>query len=129
MQVVESAADMPSESDYTYAHCSHALIAAIAQLRDPLAPYASHQPPRGPRAVPISKEDMLYWAVQYESHSYVLDWVAGIMFEMVGLSEEAQALGRYWSENVVLEVLGKVGGSTIVAIYARQDSCVYLGRL
>ena len=46
---------------------------------------------------------------QYEVKSYPLDWSVGILFEMVGLSEEAQALGRYSHEDVVLEVLRQVG--------------------
>ncbi len=46
---------------------------------------------------------------QYEVRSYTLDWQVGILYEMAGLSEEAQALGRYPTEDVVLEVVRQVG--------------------
>lgn len=48
---------------------------------------------------------------QYEVRSYTLDWQVGILYEMAGLSEEAQALGRYHTEDVVLEVVRQVGGA------------------
>ena len=45
---------------------------------------------------------------QYEVGSYVLDWCHSILYDLTGLSEEAQALGRYGHEDVVLETLQQV---------------------
>ena len=40
---------------------------------------------------PQSRSDMLSWS-RYESGQYSLDWQAGILFELEGMSKEADAL-------------------------------------
>lgn len=110
--IVEMAGDLPSDQDWTFERCSRAMIACMAQLHDP-SPGAVHYPAPGSDGRgalrPKDKEDMLYW-IQYEAAAYPLDWAVSVLFEMVGLSEEAEAADLYPLENIVMDVMDKVRG-------------------
>ncbi len=53
---------------------------------------------------------------QYEAGAYPLDWAVGLLFEMTGVSEEAQAVERYHLENVCMDVLTRVRGRMRVGL-------------
>ncbi|GLI69285.1 hypothetical protein VaNZ11_013868, partial [Volvox africanus] len=104
--LVESDPDEPPELDWSFARCSRTLVALVTQLADPNPPerVEGRYPPEVPPIKPQNATDMMYW-IRYEIKSYSLDWSVGILYEMAGLSEEAQAVGRYEQEDIVLQVM------------------------
>ncbi|GIL86774.1 hypothetical protein Vretifemale_15008, partial [Volvox reticuliferus] len=104
--LVESDPNAPPELDWSFARCSRTLVALVMQLvnPNPPEPVGGRYPPEVQPIKPRNPTDMLYW-IQYEIKSYSLDWSVGILYEMTGLSEEAQAVGRYEQEDIVLQVV------------------------
>ncbi|KAG2489647.1 hypothetical protein HYH03_011926 [Edaphochlamys debaryana] len=130
--MVESDTDAPAELDWDFARCSRTLVALVVQLVDPSPAHAAvsgRYPPQGERMRPKDAEDMMYW-IRYEVRSYPLDWSVGILFEMAGLSEEAQAVGRYHTEDIVLEVMRQLPDAVLLQVVRRlflRLACYLLG--
>ncbi|GLC69874.1 hypothetical protein PLESTF_000890300 [Pleodorina starrii] len=107
-ELVESDPEAPPQLDWSFARCARTLVALVTQMADPAPPdeegVGGRYPPEVAPHRPRSATDMMYW-IRYEIKSYTLDWSVGILYEMTGLSEEAQALGRYEHEDIVLQVL------------------------
>ncbi|GAX79741.1 hypothetical protein CEUSTIGMA_g7182.t1 [Chlamydomonas eustigma] len=76
----------PRLDNWTCEDCTRHLIILCLQLRDPqgrcLAGYFR----------PQSRSDMIHWA-RHEAEQYSLDWQASILYELEGLSQEADCLG------------------------------------
>ncbi|KAG2499773.1 hypothetical protein HYH03_002070 [Edaphochlamys debaryana] len=120
--MVESDPDAPAELDWDFARCSRTLVALVVQMVDPSPAHAAisgRYPPQGERMQPKDAEDMMYW-IRYEVRSYPLDWSVGILFEMAGLSEETQAVGRYHTEDIVLEVMRQLPEAVLLQVVLRM---------
>ncbi|EFJ48512.1 hypothetical protein VOLCADRAFT_117550 [Volvox carteri f. nagariensis] len=146
--LVETEPGAPPELDWSFSRCSRTLVALVTQMADPNPPIreGGRYPPEVEPAKPLSGSDMMYWIrvggrshfripmlrctprgtvllrtdEQYEIKSYTLDWSVGILYEMTGLSEEAQALGQYENEDIVLQVLRQLPPELLLQFVRRM---------